>query len=72
VGKGQGRAIINIKPLLCPVWDVGKEVDVKEQRFVGRLDSKAIGDLPIRLRKNVEAAIKQHPVGFDPYEVFTI
>ena len=45
---------------------------MKEWRFVGRLDPKVAGDLPVRLRKNVEATTKQRPVGFDPREVFTI
>ena len=72
MGKGQGRATINIKPLLHPIQDVGREIDVKEWRFVGILDPKAAGDLPVRLRKNVEATTKQRPVGFDPHEIFTI
>jgi len=45
---------------------------VKEGRFVGRFDPKAADDLPVRLRKNVEETTKQHLVGFDPREVFTI
>jgi hypothetical protein len=72
VGKGQSRTIIDIKPLLHPIQDVGREIDVKDLRFVGRLDTKATDDLSVRLRKNVEAMIEQHPVGFDPHEVFTI
>ena len=47
MGKGQSRAVINIKPLLRPIWDVGWEIDVKEWRFIGHLDPKAIGDLPV-------------------------
>ena len=72
MGKGRGRAVVNIKPLLRPIWDVGREIDVKEGRFVGHLDPKAIGDLSVRLRKNVEATTKQRLVGFDLYEVFII
>jgi hypothetical protein len=72
MGKGRSRAVINIKPLLRPIRDVGREIDVQEWRFVGRLNPKAFGDLPVRLRKNVEATTKQHPVGFNPHEVFTI
>ena len=72
MGKGQGRATINIKPLLHPIQDVGREIDVKEWRFVVHLDPKAIGDLSFRLRKNIDATTKQRPVGFDPHEVFTI
>lgn len=26
----QGRAVVDIKPLVCPVWDVGEEVDVEK------------------------------------------
>jgi hypothetical protein len=48
------------------------EIDVKEWRFVGRLDPKAVGDLLVRLRKNVKAMIEQRLVGFDPHKVFTI
>jgi len=72
VGKGRGRAVVNIKPLLRPIWDVGREIDVKEGRFVGHLDPKAIGDLSVRLRKNTEATIEQRLVGFDPRRVHTI
>ena len=45
---------------------------MKEGRFVGRLDPKATGDLSVRLRKNVEAAVEQRLVGFDPREVLAI
>ena len=45
---------------------------MKERRFVGRLDPKATGDLSVRLRKNVEAAVEQRLVGFDPREVLAI
>jgi hypothetical protein len=45
---------------------------VKEGRFVGCLDPKVVGDLSDRLRKNIEATTKQHPVGFDPREIFII
>ena len=72
MGKGRGRAVVNIKPLLRPIWDVGREIDVKEGRFVGHLDPKAIGDLSVRLRKNTEATIEQRLVGFDPRRVHTI
>jgi len=72
VGKGRSRAVINIKPLLRPIRDIGREIDVKEWRFVGHFDPKAISNLPVRLRKNVEATTKQCPVGFDPREVYTI
>ena len=72
MGKGWSRVVINIKSLLRPIQDVGREIDVKEWRFISCLDPKAAGDLPVRLRKNVEATIKQHPVGFNPHEVFTI
>ena len=47
MGKGQSRAVINIKPLLRPIQDVGREIDVKEGRFVGRFDPKATDDLPV-------------------------
>jgi hypothetical protein len=47
VGKGQSRAVINIKPLLPLIWDVGREINVKEQRFVGCLDPKAASDLSV-------------------------
>ena len=47
MGKGQSRAVINIKPLLRPIWDVGREIDVEERRFIDRLDSKAAGDLSV-------------------------
>ena len=43
VGKGRSQAVINIKPLLRPIQDVGREIDVKEWRFVGHLDPKADG-----------------------------
>ena len=38
VGKGRSQAVINIKPLLHPIRDVGREIDVKQWRFVGHLD----------------------------------
>ena len=45
---------------------------MKEGRFVNHLDPKAVGDLSVRLRKNVEATIEQRLVGFDPRRVHTI
>ena len=72
MGEGQGRAVINIQPLLRLIRNVGREIDVKEGRFVGYLDPKVAGDLSIRLRKNVKAMTKQCPVGFNPHEVFII
>ena len=45
---------------------------MKEGRFVSCPDPKVVGDLLVRLRKNVEAIIEQCPVGFDPHEVLTI
>jgi hypothetical protein len=72
VGKGRSQTIIDIKSLLHPIQDIGMEIDVKEWKIVGRLDPKAVGDLSVRLRKNVEAMIEQRPVGFDPREVFII
>jgi hypothetical protein len=45
VGKSQGRTIINIKPLICPISNVRREINVKEWRFVGHLDPKTVGDL---------------------------
>ena len=47
MGEGRGRAVINIKPLLHSIQDVGREIDVKEGRFVGRFDPKATDDLPV-------------------------
>jgi len=72
VGNVKSQAVINLKPLLCPIWDVGREIDVKKVRFVVRLDPKADDDLTVRRRKNVEATTKQCPVGFNPHKVFTI
>jgi hypothetical protein len=72
MGEGWGQAVINIKPLLCPIRDVGREIDVKEGRFVGCLDPKDANDLSVKLRKNVKATTKQCLVGFDPHEVLTI
>jgi hypothetical protein len=72
VGKGQSRTIIDIKQLLHPIQDVEREIIVKEWRFVGRLDPKAVSNHSVRLRKNVEATTKQRPIGFDPREVLTI
>ena len=72
MGEGRGQAVINIKPLLRLIWDVGRKIDVKEGRFVSRLDPKAAGDLSVRLRKNVEAMTKTTPSGVRPREVFTI
>ena len=43
MGKGWSRVVINIKSLLRPIQDVGREIDVKEWRFVGHLDPKADG-----------------------------
>jgi hypothetical protein len=63
VEEGRGRAVINIKPLLFPIQDVGREINVKEGRFVSCLDPKAIGDLSIKLRKNLKATTDQCPVG---------
>ena len=45
---------------------------MEEWRLVGRLDPKVAGDLSVQLRKNVQAATKQHPVVFDPHEVLAI
>jgi hypothetical protein len=45
VGIGRTRAIINIKPLVHPIQDVGRKIAVKERRFVDNLDPKATGDL---------------------------
>ena len=72
MGKSQSRAVVNIKPLLHLIWDVGGEIDVKEWRFVGRLDPKAVGDLLFKLGKNVEATTEQCLVGFYPRKVLTI
>ena len=72
MGVGWGRAVINIKPLLHPIQDVRREINVKEGRFVGCLDPKAIGNLSIILRKNVNATTEQRPVGFNPHEVLII
>ena len=72
MGEGRSQVVINIKPLLRPIQDVGRQIDVKEGRFVGHLDPKAADNLPVRLRKNIEAMTKQRPVGFDPCEVLAI
>jgi len=48
------------------------QIDVKEQRFVDHLDPKAAGDLLVRLRKNIEVAAKQRPMGFNPRKVLII
>ena len=45
---------------------------MEEQRFVGRLDPKAARDLPVQLRKNIEASTEQRPVGFNPRKILTI
>jgi hypothetical protein len=71
-GRRPGPSSRKHKPLLRLIRDVGREIDVKEGRFVKRLDPKATGDLSVRLRKNVEATTKQRLVGFDPHEIFTI
>ena len=47
MGKGPSRAVINIKSLLLTIWDIGREINVKEWRFVGHLDPKATDDLPV-------------------------
>jgi len=45
IEKIWSRVVINIKPLLRPILDIGREIDLKEWRFVSRLDPKAAGDL---------------------------
>jgi hypothetical protein len=71
-GRRLGPSNRKHKLLLCLICDVGREIDVKEGRFVNRLGPKAAGDLSVRFRKNVKATTKQRPVGFDPHEIFTI
>ena len=72
MGQSQGRAVKDIKPLLHLIQDIGREINVEEQRLASRLDPKATGDLSVRLRKNIKAAAKQHPVGLDPREIIAI
>ena len=45
VGKIWSGVVINIKSLLRPIQDIGREIDLKEWRFIRCLDPKVAGDL---------------------------
>ena len=69
MGEYQGRAVIDVEPLLLLVWDIGGEVNVEKGRFVGSLDPEATDDLSVRLGKNIKATAEQGPVGFNPHKI---
>ena len=45
MGESRGRTVIDIKPLLHPIWVVGGEIYVEEWRLISHLDPKATDDL---------------------------
>lgn len=69
MGIHRGGTVIDIKPLLHPVWDVGRKIDVEKRRPVSRLDPKtASGFLP-RLREHIKVVVEQRPVWFNSHIV---